>query len=114
MYWYLPSNTAKAILRPSGDQLGLLSIPPHEVNCMGFDPSLLHTQTSLAPDRSDKNAIFLPSGEYTGYSSCRVEEIRFTGAPAFKPGLLKSILQMLESYFFTAYARRFPCRDTAG
>ena len=71
---------------------------------MEFDPSLLHTQMSSAPDRSDIKAILFPSGEYAGFDSLRVDEINRTGVP----GLRTSIFQMSVSDFCTTYARRLP------
>src|SRR5205814_7509369 len=68
---------SKAILAPSGDQRGVVTdAPPNEVSCRAFNPSLSHDQTSAFPERSEINAIFLPSSEYWGEESFRLEEIK--------------------------------------
>src|SRR5215831_17411337 len=73
------SNT---IRRPSGDHLGDPQYaPPIALNCSGLFPSLLETQISVVPLRSDTNAIFLPSGENCGLLSVRVEAITSTAGP---------------------------------
>src|SRR4029453_10038063 len=64
---YLPARPVEAknaILRPSGDHCGPMTIgPPIDVSRTGFDASLAQIQISGAPDLRDTNAIFAPSGE---------------------------------------------------
>ena len=68
------------MLSPPGDQCGNHEPGPIvEVNCVGLEPSLSHTQISNLPDRVDLNAIRLPSGEYCGSSSVFVDEMRLNG-----------------------------------
>ena len=58
------ASESKAIRPPSGDQRGVETCGPRkEVNWTGLEPSLLHTQISVFPERPDTNAILLPSGE---------------------------------------------------
>jgi hypothetical protein len=61
------------------DHLGPLAFPPSEVSRTAFDPPLLHTQISKCPERSDMKAILLPSGEYAGQNSLRVDGINWDG-----------------------------------
>src|SRR5215472_11039954 len=71
------ATESKAICRPSGDQFGLPTLgPPKKVNCLGFEPSLLHTHICIAPERSDWKAMRLPSGDIFGSMSCRDKQIR--------------------------------------
>src|SRR5437899_477101 len=72
-----PSGRApKASSRPSGDQAITPGGPPNDVTGTGFEPSGSAIQTSQAPDRVDAKAIFLPSGEYRGIKSLRVDAIK--------------------------------------
>ena len=65
------------IHRPSGDQLGCPTIgPPKFVMRTAFEPSAFETHTSREPERDEMKAIFLPSGEYFGVWSTRVEEMK--------------------------------------
>src|SRR5262249_35799500 len=92
----LESNTIRA---PSGDQRGHPAMAaPSDVNCTAPDPSLLHTQTSSPPERCEMNAIFLPSGEYCGLRSLRVEAISATASPALPLGPESSTRQMFWSF----------------
>ena len=68
-----------------------------DVTCMRFDPSLSHSQISGVPDRSERNAIRLPSGEYAGWLSNRVDEMNWAGAEGFPSGPRKSTRQILVS-----------------
>src|SRR2546427_4933568 len=86
----------------------------NKVSCTGFDPSLSHTQISLAPDRSDTNAIFFPSGENIGAQSGRVDAMNCAGADGSEPGSRKSIRQMLVSYFPYPSLRAISFRLGAG
>ena len=63
---YPPSDAVKTIVRPSGDHFGGFITFPEVVSCTALDPSLLQIQISLAPERVEVKAIFLPSGEYAG------------------------------------------------
>ena len=74
MSWFLSCAEVKTMVFPSGDHLGELTSPPeNDVNCIGFDPSLLATQIWEGPDRCDMNASLRPSGENCGLMSSRVE-----------------------------------------
>ena len=83
---------------PSGDHRGVVTAgPPKEVNCTAFKPSLSHTQISPPPERSEKKAIFFPSGENWGLSSRHVEAMNVSGRPVLAFGLGNSRRQMFES-----------------
>ena len=71
-------------------------------------PSVLHTHTSIAPDRADSNATRLPSGEKLGVLSVRVEE---SGLLLNSPRshAHRSVCPVLR-----VYASRSPLRDSAG
>src|SRR5262249_36832021 len=88
---------SKTICRPSGNQRGEPERASNEVSCTGLEPSLLHIQTSLFPERSEGNTTFEPSGEYCGSPSGYVEAISFT-AGLFLPGPDISARQMSASY----------------
>src|SRR5438477_10906919 len=71
---------SNAIFIPSGDQRGVpVSGPPYFVSCTGIRPLLSLTQISLLPDRLERNATRLPSGEYCGLESYCVDEVTLTG-----------------------------------
>ena len=71
-----PASESKAIRLPSGDQRGVVTSGPlKEVTWTGLEPSLLHTQISECPERSDTNAILVPSGENCGAESSCVEKM---------------------------------------
>src|SRR5438132_482370 len=71
------------MLRPSGDQCGpRVAGPTDEVNWMGLEPSLSHTQISFPPERDDTKTIRLASGEYSGSSSACVDQMSLTGCAA--------------------------------
>jgi len=100
---------------PSGHQRGLPVIGARiEVNCTASEPSLAETQTSWLPERVDIKAILLPSGEYWGFSSVRVEAITGIGEPALPFGPCSSSRQILLSDKCRVYARRLPWREIAG
>src|SRR4030095_16495794 len=86
------ATESKAICRPSGDHIGLPTLgPPKEVTCLGFEPSLLHTQISIVPERLDWKAMCLPSGDILGSLSDRDKQIRQVDKlllPAAKTGRL--------------------------
>jgi len=88
--------------------------PPSEVNCWAFEPSLSQTQISSLPERLDPKTIRLPSGEYSGCFSKRVEEISSFGGPGAGPAPASSMRQMLASQISWAKTRRPPARDSAG
>src|SRR5215469_9324835 len=100
---------------PSRDHIGLgMSYGlVNEVNCTGFEPSLLHTHSSKLPERFELNTIRLPSGEYCASWSMRVDEMRSTGDPFVGCPPFKSSFQISTSTVNCVYARR-PCRDIAG
>src|SRR3954451_23240214 len=81
----LPFNRGwKAISDPLFDQLGEpVSGPATCVNCLSASPSASAVQISSEPDRSDRKAIFLPSGEYCGSNWLRVEALSSLGTRAF-------------------------------
>ena len=82
----------------SQDQLGFNgTVPPMDVSCVTFDPSLSHTQISGEPDRPETKAILLPFGEYAGKLSNCVDEMNWTGAAGFAPWPRKSTRQMFVS-----------------
>src|SRR5262249_10569501 len=92
------------------DQRGVpVSGPPYRVSCTGIWPLLSLTQISLLPDRFERKATRLPSGEYCGLESYCVEEITLVG------GCLASgsIRQILASWKNCAYAIR-PSRAKIG
>ena len=71
---------------PSRDHLGCPTIGPAKfVMRTAFEPSAFETHTSREPERDEIKAIVLPSGEYFGVWSTRVEEIKssalFGGLP---------------------------------
>jgi hypothetical protein len=53
-----------------------------DVSATGSDPSLPDIQISAAPERTDTNAIFVPSGEKLGSASAFVDTRN--GLEAFK------------------------------
>src|SRR4249920_1114709 len=82
-----PSGRAwKTIHCPSGDQFRTPTTgPPKKVIRTASEPSALEVQISLGPVREDKKAIFLPSGEYFGAESFRVEVIKGSAAAGELP-----------------------------
>jgi hypothetical protein len=71
---------------PSGDQLAYpTSGPPNAVIRTGFEPSAFETQISGEPERDDVKAIFLPSGEYLGFSSLLVDEMKSSASEGGSP-----------------------------
>src|SRR5438105_1978959 len=65
---------SKTMRLPSGDHRGLpVTGALKLVNWRGKDPSSSETHTSVGPDRLEINAILLPSGEYWGAYSSRVD-----------------------------------------
>src|SRR6476659_6024025 len=76
-----PSGRLSNAMRvPSGDQRGVpVSVPPKRVNWTGSRPSESVTQISLLPERLERKAICVPSGEYCGLESYCVEETIFLG-----------------------------------
>src|SRR5579872_454553 len=103
----LESNTIRA---PSGDQRGHpVMAAPRDVNCKAPDPSLPQTQTSSCPERSEVNVILVPSGEYCGTCSLRVEAINLTALSALMFGPERSRRQMFASFAYSRLkASRFP------
>src|SRR5262245_35820146 len=96
---------------PSGDQRGLLVMNvPMEVNFLVFDPPSLHTQISRVPLRSEAKATCLPSGEYCGLKSIRVDATKRLGVPGLPPESETSVRQTLMSVDFRAYTN-LPCRE---
>jgi hypothetical protein len=77
-----PNRESKAIRPPSGDQRGVPLITPKEVSWRTLDPSPSQTQISMAPLRSDSNAI-LPSGEMLADSWSAEETIRLCACASF-------------------------------
>jgi hypothetical protein len=101
--------------RPSGDQRGEpVAGLSKEVNWSGLLPSLSEIQISWLPERSEANAILLPSGENCGLTSRRVESISFLGAASPAGALGPSVRQMLASRFQRAYASRSRGRAIEG
>ena len=95
MSWFLSCEEVKTMVFPSGDHLGALTSPPeNDVNCSGFDPSLLATQIWVVPDRSDVNASLRPSGENCGLLSVRMDA---TTLWAGRDGTVVSLTQMFVS-----------------
>src|SRR5262245_21067645 len=95
MSWFLFCEEVKTMVFPSGDHLGALTSPPeNDVNCSGFDPSLLATQIWAAPDRCDMKASLRPSGESCGLMSRRLEA---TTLWAGWDGMVVSLTQMFVS-----------------
>jgi hypothetical protein len=80
-------EASNAIYRPLGDHRGVAA-PSKSVNCTGFEPSLSQTQICNVPVLLEVNAMRLPSGEYCGLVSSRVEEINLVGALDGPTGLL--------------------------
>src|SRR6516225_5649347 len=79
---FSPGRESNAIQPPSGDQWGVpVTGPPNDVSCTGFEPSLLHTQISKLPERSDMKAIRFPSGENCSSVCTRGDEISSVGGP---------------------------------
>src|SRR5450755_3362565 len=107
---------------PSGDQCGTpVACAPSEVSWTQLDPSLSQAQISRAPERSDSNAIFLPSGEYWGANSVRVDGINLVGilAASVLPALLLQSGMATRQMFkgppeLATYAKRRPCLEIAG
>src|SRR5207244_12087032 len=90
------TRKSKTIRRLSGDQLVLpIRDPPKKVNWTGFEASRSHTQTSELPERPDKKAMYLPSGEMCGSRSPRLEEMSLVAGPAGLACLPNSSRQML-------------------
>src|SRR5262245_43314537 len=101
----LPLCESKATCCPSGDHLGEAVMgAAKEVSGAGFEPSLLLTQISYDPERSDGKASRWPSGETWGLPSKRVEATSLDGAAA--PEVPSSFRQMLTSCNACSYARR--------
>src|SRR5437660_334939 len=80
---------------------------------MQWRPSLAQFQISLAPERSQENAMRAPSGEYCAPIWKAAEAFTFTGGGGVSPFRGRSCRKMFPSPPVTEYARR-PCRDTAG
>ena len=59
--------------------------PPKEVMRTGFELSAFETQISREPEREDEKAITLPSGEYFGVWSTRVEEMKSSAEAGGSP-----------------------------
>src|SRR6266496_3084956 len=94
----LPSGRAsRTICFPSGDQRAAPAWPPKLVSCTWFCPSLSQTQTSVPPVRSEAKAILLPSGEYLGEPSPRVEAISLVGTALLSVALGPGARQILAS-----------------
>src|SRR5215469_2221424 len=97
---------ANAMSLPSGDQLGSPVVStPKALSCTGFVPSASDIQTSHLPERSDENAIWLPSGEYLGWI-CTREEVTIFWARAV--GSERSRRQILTFLRLCLNASRFP------
>jgi hypothetical protein len=78
-----PVCAKNAIRCMSGDHRGAATAgPPMDVSATGSDPSLPDIQISAAPERTDTNAIFVPSGEKLGSASAFVDTRN--GLEAFK------------------------------
>src|ERR1700682_5145869 len=93
-----PGRESKARYCPSGDQRGVpVSAPRKDVSARGCAPELSQTQISSLPDRSDRNAILLPSGEYCALVSCLVEKMSFSGRWTGSPAEGNSMRQIFES-----------------
>src|SRR5262245_11136189 len=110
-------RTSNAISLPSGDQRAEPGNgPPNQVSCTGLRPSRSHTQSSQLPERLEEKAIRLPSGEYCGESSWKVEAISRLGRPAPFPGAEtgSSMRQMLVSRRSCVKARRLPTGEIEG
>src|SRR5262249_53437758 len=102
---------SKAICVPSGDQRGVpVRVPPKWVNWEGERPSESQIQISLLPERLERKAIRLLSGEYCGLESYWVEATIFLGCS--RPS--RSKRQMLVSSKNCAYAILWPSREKAG
>src|SRR5438128_5861932 len=112
-------SDSKWIQRPSVDQRGIvvygaILVPPVEVHCRAFDPSLSDSQISYRPERFEVNAIRLPSGENAGVSSTRVDEISLTrGFPAARPPFSSRRKMSVSKGGVRPKASR-PCRDITG
>src|SRR5262249_45872602 len=76
----------------------------------GAEPSALATQMALVPERSDRNAMRLPSGEYCGSVSYLVEAIK--GWAASWPSTGARHIAIFVNWL--TYARRSPRRAIAG
>src|SRR5947209_8309087 len=88
---------SNVIHRLSGDQRGLPTMFPSEVNSTGLRPSRSQTQIALLPERSELKTIFLPSGENCGSSSDWVDAINRVGALFLSNALGPGIRQIFES-----------------
>ena len=62
---------------------------------MGLEPSASHVQTSKVPVREEEKTLFVPSGEYCGPSSERVDEINFACVPPAVPFLPRAWLRQM-------------------
>ncbi len=96
------------MLFPSGAQRGeAVSGAPSEVNCTAFKPSRSHFQISMSPERFDRNAMLLPSGEYCASFSPLEEAINLTAGPVAPSVMGRLTRQMFKSPSPVVYAR-FP------
>src|SRR5688572_18272603 len=104
----LPSTLkSKAICCPSGDQRGVPELAPARENSSpAREPSASLTQMPRTPLRLDSKTIRLPSGEYCGVESKRVEAMNRIGVPLATPEPDNERRHMLESMVTRWYAIR--------
>src|SRR5579862_7912807 len=102
---------SKASERPSGDQRGDPVMGPSKcVILFGSLPSLRQIQISFAPDRSLRNAIDAPSGEYTALASKKLEAMNGSASRRTSIGRRHTETLFGES----TYASRCPTGETVG
>src|SRR6185312_15530249 len=88
---------SKATNCPSGDHRGVpVSGPLKEVSRTAFSPETSATHISSSPVRSERNAMRLPSGEYCGLRSLRVEKRTRLASPVWR---FVSQILLSERYF---------------
>ena len=81
---------------PSGDQLGVpVNSAFIDVSCRQFSPCLSQLHICRLPPREDSKAILLPSGEYRGAKSLRVEAMSGVGFSTARPPSRSPKRQML-------------------
>src|SRR3954463_5260143 len=101
---------------PSGAHRGVPECWPGRANSSTvFEPSALLIQIALCPVLRDSNKTRLPSGEYCGFQSLRVEDRNLAAAEAgAAPSVARVVRQMFASQTFRTNASRPPRGEIAG
>ena len=112
-------RTERRSVVPSLDHCGALQLPPpisgKERTFREFPPMAATVYVPQAPSRSEKNAIWRPSGDQLGSRSLpERSSVNFTGSPPPICETQISWSRKASAVFLTSYASRTPSGDQVG